>query len=181
MNYIYIIQIREHLGTNIYKIGKTKQEQLARFNQYPKKSKLISQFDCFDCDIVEKNIIDIFKNKYIQQREYGNEYFEGDVMLMKEDIYKEKPINYNTRYKKIIQQLKKITSTNIQSTYFDSHLLYKYIEVKLHNFINDYFNNIYGYRQQYKNVGLYMDIHYKNDVLFVCKNDFLYQKLVDEI
>jgi len=87
MNYIYIIQIREHLDTNIYKIGKTKQENLKRFNQYPTGSKLISQYDCFNCDIDKKNIIHMFKSKYVQRTEYGAGYFEGNIIQMKDDIY----------------------------------------------------------------------------------------------
>ena len=71
MNYIYIIQIREFLETNIYKIGKTKQINCKRFNQYPKGSKLICQFDCIDCDIIEKKLyyclkINIYKNEIME-------------------------------------------------------------------------------------------------------------------
>jgi hypothetical protein len=89
MNYIYLLQVREFLGTNIYKLGKTKKENLIRFNQYPKGSRLISQFDCENCDVCERTLIHLFSTKYIQRREYGTEYFEGDVVSMKDDIYME--------------------------------------------------------------------------------------------
>lgn len=89
MNYIYLLQVREFLGTNIYKLGKTKKENLVRFNQYPKGSRLISQFDCKNCDVCERTLIHLFSTKYIQRREYGTEYFEGDVVSMKDDIYME--------------------------------------------------------------------------------------------
>lgn len=402
MNYIYIIHLREYFNTNqnIYKIGKTKQELFKRFKQYPKGSQLISQYDCSDCDIVEKNIINLFKNKYIQRKDIGTEYFEGDILQMKDDIYNEtknnielsiklnnnitewtlddiilggknqyikiiieddyyfilfltndciknnkiikynkhkinsyisikllikqnkiklnefynindknfidilnsvkrklsadnmhlvirnfmidssinytdvitytnninekiliifgntilndkyvisfndinndgnirtynftckllipnlnfiddititivsfkyspllavgklfknnkeiiemsenkpyfkyikipklKPINYDVRYKKIINNLKKITNKNIQSSYFTSYLYNKYIVVGLHNFINDYYNNVYGYRDTYKNVGLYMNELHSTPIRNVCMNDEQY-------
>ena len=89
MNYIYILRLREHIinNQNIYKIGKTKQETLKRFNQYPKGCQLFCQLDCVDCDNAEKNIINLFKNKYIQRQDIGTEYFEGNITQMKDDIY----------------------------------------------------------------------------------------------
>jgi len=90
-NYIYILQTREFINAekNIYKIGKSGQENLKRFNSYPKGSKLIMQVICSDCNIVEKNIIDLFKEKYTQKKDIGTEYFEGDINQMKDDIYDE--------------------------------------------------------------------------------------------
>jgi hypothetical protein len=100
------------------------------------------------------------------------------LVAPKELKVKEKSINYDSRYAKIIQQLKKITSKNIQLTYFESRLYNKYIEVNLHNYINDYFNDLYGFRQRFKNVGLFMDSNYKMAVMIVCYNDALYHKLI---
>jgi len=90
-NYIYILQTREFINAknNIYKIGKSGQENLKRFNSYPKGSKLIMQVICSDCNIVEKNIIDLFKEKYTQKKDIGTEYFEGDMYQMMDDIYDE--------------------------------------------------------------------------------------------
>ncbi len=402
MNYIYILRLREHYNTNqnIYKIGKTRQEALKRFNSYPKGSQLFCMYDCINCDTCEKHLIELFKQKYIQRQDIGTEYFEGDITQMKDDIYintkytisilnnnitewthddtilgggnqyikiiseddhfnilfltndciknnkiikynkhkinkhnklikkildnnklklnefynindknfidilnsskvkvqvtnmnlviknynidssidytdiikythdiyekiliifgdtilndkyiisynnncenistynftckltipnlnfkddititiiyfqhsntivvgklfknnkeiveitenkpyfkyvkilKQKPIDYTKRYKLIINNLKKITSKNIQSTYFESNLYNKYITVGLHNFINDYYINIHGYRDKYKNVGLYMDIHYKISITDICMNNEQYDKLI---
>jgi hypothetical protein len=91
MNYIYILQEREHINANIpiFKIGKTKQENVKRIKQYPKGSKLILQSDCFDCDKLERKIIELFKNKYIQKTDIGLEYFEGNIDDMKIDIFNE--------------------------------------------------------------------------------------------
>ena len=90
-NYIYILQEREHINTNIpiCKIGKTKQENVKRIQQYPKGSRLILQVECFDCDILERKIIELFKNKYIQKTDVGSEYFEGNIHEMKTDIFNE--------------------------------------------------------------------------------------------
>jgi hypothetical protein len=89
MNYIYIIQEREYKNTKIYKIGKTKQKNLTRIRNYSKDTNLILQTICFDCDKLERKIIELFKNKYIQKTDIGLEYFEGNIDEMKTDIFNE--------------------------------------------------------------------------------------------
>ena len=73
--YIYLLQEREFIKTreNIYKIGKSKQKNLKRIQNYPNGTKLIIQLECENCDINES-----FK----QRTDIGTEYFEGD-----KDIY----------------------------------------------------------------------------------------------
>jgi hypothetical protein len=63
IGYIYLLQEREFIKTkeNIYKLGKTKQENLKRLKQYSKGSELIIQLQC--------------------------ENFEGDKYKMQEIIY----------------------------------------------------------------------------------------------
>jgi uncharacterized C2H2 Zn-finger protein len=87
-HYIYILQDRTslQLNQNIYKIGKTKQTNLKRFGTYPKGYKIMMLIDCFDCDEIETKLIELFKKKYIHIREYGNEYFQGNLIEMKKDI-----------------------------------------------------------------------------------------------
>jgi hypothetical protein len=103
-NYIYLLQEREFINTNqsIYKIGKTKCENLSRFCQYPKGSLLILQTLCYeDCDNVEKKIISLFISKYIQRTDIGREYFEGNVEEMENDIFLlSKNKENTTKYKK---------------------------------------------------------------------------------
>jgi len=86
--YIYLIQEREFIKTNedVYKIGKTRQKGISRFKQYPKGSDLLYHRACCNCDIIECKIIQVFKTKYIQKREYGIEYFEGNYESMCDDI-----------------------------------------------------------------------------------------------
>jgi hypothetical protein len=88
-NYIYLLQEREFIKTteNIYKVGRTKKENHVRFNQYPKGSILLFQMICNDCENIEGSIIKIFKDKFNQRKDIGNEYFEGDYNMMIDIIY----------------------------------------------------------------------------------------------
>jgi hypothetical protein len=86
--YVYLIQEREFANSKekIYKIGKSKQINFTRFMQYPKGSILISQITCHNCDSCESEMISFFKKKYIQRKDIGLEYFEGDYRYMILDI-----------------------------------------------------------------------------------------------
>lgn len=87
-HYIYLIQEREFLKTNenVFKIGKTKQDNLKRLSQYPKGSILLLHIMCSDCDTTETKLIDLFKQKYKQRTDIGTEYFEGSLPSMMNDI-----------------------------------------------------------------------------------------------
>lgn len=87
--YIYLLQKREFIKTNenIYKIGKTKQENLKRIKNYDNGSILICQLRCNDCDKLEKKLITLFREKYELQKDIGNEYFKGNSDDMMNDIY----------------------------------------------------------------------------------------------
>jgi hypothetical protein len=82
INYVYLLQEREFINSNIIKIGKTKQENLKRFKSYPKGSILLVQKICSDCDVLERDIIDNFKNNFNHRKDIGNEYFEGSISLI---------------------------------------------------------------------------------------------------
>ncbi len=88
--YIYLLQTREFFNTNqnIYKIGRTSKENLTRFNQYPKGSKLLFQMICERSNDKEKELLNKFRKKYNEMKDIGNEYFEGDYNEMIDDIYK---------------------------------------------------------------------------------------------
>ena len=82
--YIYLLQEREFIKTKepIYKIGKTKQENLKRIKSYPNGSKLLFYNDCIDCDNIEKVILNKFKEHFIHKKiikyieyKYFNEEF----------------------------------------------------------------------------------------------------------
>jgi hypothetical protein len=78
--HVYLIQEREflRLKENVYKVGKTIQE-FERFRSYPKGSVVHLMVSCDDCSALEKKVIFQFKQKYRQCKEYGTEYFEGNL------------------------------------------------------------------------------------------------------
>jgi hypothetical protein len=78
--FIYLIREREFIRLNeqTYKLGKTKQEPNARLNGYPKNSEIVLFIEVRDCDRFEKILLNSFKQKFKQKKEYGREYFEGD-------------------------------------------------------------------------------------------------------
>ena len=88
-NYIYLLQEREFIKTNenIYKVGMTQKENFERFNQYPKGSVLLFQIICHDCKNMEVQVIKQFKEKFIQRKDIGSEYFEGNYKSMIDIIY----------------------------------------------------------------------------------------------
>lgn len=83
--YIYLLHPFEFIHKDVYKIGKTKQENLKRFGNYPKGSVLLYQTVCVNCDVTEKEILKLFKIKYNLIK--GYEYFQGDYNEMINDIY----------------------------------------------------------------------------------------------
>ena len=111
MEYIYLLKEREFMKTNenIYKIGKTKQDNFKRFNSYPKGSVLIFQILCSNCTNIENKLIKLFREKYIKRKDIGNEYFEGDYINMIDDIIK--IVNSDLRQNNIFKK-KDISKSN---------------------------------------------------------------------
>lgn len=89
-NYIYLLREREFIESklNIYKIGKSTQENIKRYKQYPKNSELILQIECENCSICERDLIKLFDSKYKKRTDLGLEYYEGNKDQMKIDIIK---------------------------------------------------------------------------------------------
>jgi len=73
---------------NVYKVGRTSVQDLSRFKNYSKGSKLLFITVCDNSIILEKNIIELFKIKYKQKKNYGSEYFEGKHKEMIKTINK---------------------------------------------------------------------------------------------
>jgi hypothetical protein len=70
----------------IYKIGKTTKSNFIRFNQYPNGSVLLFQSSCYDCNELERKIINLFTMRYKICSLIGREYFEGDSRKMIMDL-----------------------------------------------------------------------------------------------
>lgn len=81
--YVYLLQEREfiRLEEATYKIGRTKDPD-RRHKAYPKDSELLMLCQVPDCQSAEKQIKEAFSEKFTQRREYGVEYFNGNVELM---------------------------------------------------------------------------------------------------
>jgi len=88
-NYVYLIREREFVRTNeqTYKLGKTTQLPNSRLAGYPKGSEVILFIDVQNCHLVEKNLIEQFNDLYKQKKEYGREYYEGDLNNMKRTFF----------------------------------------------------------------------------------------------
>lgn len=84
VGYIYLLQEREFVKTQeqIYKIGKTMQKNLKRFNAYPKGTILLFYSMCTDHHTMERLIIKTFSDNFIRRQDIGAEYFEGDLNSM---------------------------------------------------------------------------------------------------
>ena len=89
VQYIYLLKTKLSIDKNedVFKIGRTKQPSFKRFSQYPNGSVPLHYTTCSNNVYYERQIINLFKQKYIQIREYGFEYFKGDYNEMKDDIY----------------------------------------------------------------------------------------------
>lgn len=104
-NYIYLLQLREFVKTkeNVYKVGRTTQENHKRFAQYPKGSVLLFQMICNDCVCAEKDVLEKFRQNFKQRKDLGNEYFEGDYRNMIDVIYS----TVKSSFKDVVKEEKK--------------------------------------------------------------------------
>ena len=80
--YIYLLQTRESkkLNEQIFKIGRTEQDNLDRFNNYIQK---VQNYFYIWNVTVERDLIKSFEETFTKVEQYGNEYFEGDPEDMK--------------------------------------------------------------------------------------------------
>lgn len=83
-HYVYLIQPREFVRLNeqTYKIGRTKQQPHQRMYGYSKGSQVILFIEVIDCYKMETVIKQAFKKKFKHMKEYGREYFNGNLKDM---------------------------------------------------------------------------------------------------
>lgn len=81
--YIYAIHVREFIRTheNIIKIGRT-EDIIQRFGDYPKGSRLLYTIYVSDQRQAEYNLIISMRQHFINRRDIGREYFQGNITTM---------------------------------------------------------------------------------------------------
>lgn len=82
---LYIVHPREFLDQPIYKIGRTT-NGVRRMNQYARNSEIELMVSTSNITNLEKIAKIVFASKFIPRREYGIEYFEGSIHLMRDEI-----------------------------------------------------------------------------------------------
>lgn len=97
--YIYLLRTSEslRLGETIFKVGQSTNVK-NRLYGYSKSSELIRQVRVSDCKIAEKDMLLTFKNKFVQETQYGTEYFGGDfeeIVKMFDEIAEKYKANIN--------------------------------------------------------------------------------------
>jgi len=87
---VYLLHEREFIKTseNIYKIGKTTEIGLKRFQNYPKDSQLILHIKCINCNIIKNIIKDSFSKIFKCRTDIGIDYFEADIHHIKLEFLK---------------------------------------------------------------------------------------------
>ena len=88
-NFVYLIREREfiRLDENVYKLGKTTQLPNSRLQGYPKSSQIVLFIDVFDCHTTEKKLISAFDSLFINRKDIGREYYEGELNAMKRTFF----------------------------------------------------------------------------------------------
>jgi hypothetical protein len=72
---------------DIFKIGKTTQQPFKRLNAYPKGSSVELLLTVTDCSVIESALIAQFKKTFIQRKDIGAEYFEGNLKDLKKKMF----------------------------------------------------------------------------------------------
>jgi hypothetical protein len=85
---IYILVTREFINTGepIYKVGRTN-DISKRVQQYPKGSKLLFSMVCTQILEAENEVLKICRQKFIQRRDIGFEYFECSLSEITDIVY----------------------------------------------------------------------------------------------
>lgn len=86
-HYIYLLQTREFINLQqpVFKLGKTKNPK-CRLSSYPRGSAVHFISLVPDCDAAEKELLQIFTEKFIQRKDLGREYFLGNIQEMIKEI-----------------------------------------------------------------------------------------------
>ena len=75
------------LNETTYKIGRTCRKYDKRIDEYPNDSEILTIISVTNCKKAEREIIETFKVKFKQKKEYGHEYFYGSAKEMMEELF----------------------------------------------------------------------------------------------
>ena len=91
MGYIYLLRLYPSNPDNIYKLGRTSRDILERYNDYKQDTlnpEIIFIYKIDDNHRAEKELLIIFKQKYTLRKDFGKEYFTGDINDMIQTMLK---------------------------------------------------------------------------------------------
>lgn len=94
---IYLLQTRESIKNDeaVYKVGRTCQDELKRFNIYPRGSVLHLHVSCHNSLSVEKRVLEEFNKQFRNEPVYGKEYFHGNLLQMLSIVCREVGLSFN--------------------------------------------------------------------------------------
>jgi len=171
-HYLYLIQDKNDINTNIYKIGKTTQIPDNRFKGYIDGTYPIRISKVDDCHKRENELISIFKNKYQLSR--GREYFNGDINCMIKDFNSFCDQNFQEKNNNLTKNKKILNNTNflceLCNKYFDTnqHLIQHLNKKNKCNNKTDFFCNICNKYFIYKKN---LNDHNNKNHIFIVNND----------
>lgn len=99
MPHVYLIQPRELVGTDRYKIGMSSLDNLSRLRSYKNGSRYICFFECDDAREVEKKLIKEFNRCY--KLIAGNEYFQCPSEASMIKLFMDIVLNHKTVEEKV--------------------------------------------------------------------------------
>ncbi|MBM3203647.1 GIY-YIG nuclease family protein, partial [Candidatus Woesearchaeota archaeon] len=88
MEFNYLLVPRGSLDSknNVVKVGRTT-DPVRRETDYPKGSRMYCVMLVTDSKAVEDKLCDTFRKLFKHRKDYGNEYFEGNIDEMKKYFY----------------------------------------------------------------------------------------------
>ena len=125
---------------SVIKFGRTSRIY-KRFVVYPSNSTLLFLCKVKNCKLLENNILSLFKQKFKNEKQYGREYFSGNINIMVNEI--EKLIN---------ETHQKLEYTNINGCKrrYQTHINFKLDEHKIsNNVLNSVLSGYLMYSNKY--------------------------------
>ena len=80
MGYIFLVREREFVKTNenVFKLGSSRGEKLDESKAFPNGSILLSLISCHNSDKKLNKLLNLFKDKFSERNDLGENYFEGN-------------------------------------------------------------------------------------------------------